>query len=460
MNSVTIQAPASKSLSHRALIASALAGGESRLSHVLESGDIERTRDILSSLGALLRREGDGLWRVTGLDGRVEGGKSEQGGPLPVFVSESGTTCRLILAVLAAGRGRFSIYGEGRMHERPVRELTDALVSLGAGVTFTGRPGCPPLLLESRGLDIADGCVSIGCDESSQYLSGLLLAAPLTDKGLCVHLGGRRAVSWPYVSLTLDIMERFGAAFRVQSLADGLWQDVDWRRLREAEPGRVRFLVAPGRYQAGEISVEGDWSGASYFLAAGAVGPKPVRLTGLERDSLQGDAAIMTILEDMGAAVTYDGNDILVRPSPLEGIEVDMGHCPDLVPTVAALAAHASGRTVIKGAAHLAIKESNRIEAPAAELAKCGCAVRVTDDGLIIDPPENGPVPPAPGVVLSAHNDHRIAMSLALLGLPGKRTGQGANGESGPGFTPIMDNPACVAKSFPHFWALWRTVAA
>ncbi|MDR0338701.1 MAG: hypothetical protein LBH65_00315, partial [Desulfovibrio sp.] len=105
-------------------------------------------------------------------------------------------------------------------------------------------------------------------------------------------------------------------------------------------------------------------------------------------------------------------------------------------------------------------KESNRIEAPAAELSKCGCAVRVTGDGLIIDPPENGPVPPAPGVVLSAHNDHRIAMSLALLGLPGRRTGQGAGGESGPGFTPIMDNPACVAKSFPHFWTLWRTVAA
>ena len=211
-----------------------------------------------------------------------------------------------------------------------------------------------------------------------------------------------------------------------------------------------------GAYLPRTHAVEGDWSGASYFLAAGAVGSKVVCVRGLNRDSLQGDAALIDILKRMGARVEWrhaaEEAEVAVFPSSLHGIAVDMGHCPDLVPTVAALAAHAKGRTVISNVAHLKIKESDRLQAPAQELRKVGCAVAVTSDGLAVEPPEGGPRAPTSPVLFSAHNDHRIAMSASLLGLPGQ-SGSG-------GFAVPLDDPACVAKSFPHFWKLWEEVRA
>lgn len=454
MNTVSIQAPASKSLSHRALIAAALAGGVSRLAHVLESDDIARTRGMLTAFGARIERTGQGSFTVAGLGGApLAQANPGDADPLPLNVGESGTSCRLLTAVAAAGQGRFLISGAGRMHERPIGELTRVLARLGAQVRFENKADCPPLLLEAKGLDasaLPEKIVEIGCDESSQYLSGLLLAAPLAAKGLTIALGGNKVVSWPYVSLTLEIMEHFGQAVRVEMLSNNGWIAADWRTLTKARPGEIRFRVGSAPYRAAEYRVEGDWSGASYFLAAGAIGPAPVLVRGLNPNSLQGDAAMLDILKGMGAAIEIDGDGILVKPSRLRGINVDMGHCPDLAPTVAALAAHADGQSVIANAAHLAVKESNRLEAPAAELRKCGCRVEVTADGMVITPPENGPHPPAGGVIFSAHNDHRLAMSTALLGLPGTR------GSSG--FAVSLDDPACVAKSFPRFWELWQRV--
>jgi 3-phosphoshikimate 1-carboxyvinyltransferase len=357
------------------------------------------------------------------------------------------------MAVLAAGRGSFRLRGQGRMHERPVAELADALRSLGVTISYEQREGCPPLRIESSGFNAAllpagsGGMLAISCDESSQYLSGLLLAAPLSG-GLTILLGGSRAVSWPYVSLTLDVLERFGIAFAVELRSDAGWEKTDWRSLKDACPGGLRFCVSPGMYRPGRHVVEGDWSGASYFLAAGAIGPKPVRVEGLNPDSLQGDAAIQDLLLRMGARLEKDGSGVTVYPSILRGIEADLRHCPDLAPTVAALAAHAIGPTAIRGAAHLKVKESNRLEASAQELRKVGCGIGITDDGLIIAPPDNGPAAPETGVVFSSHQDHRIAMSVALLGLPGLRGGKG--------FEARPDDPACVAKSLPHFWELWR----
>ena len=450
MNPVSIPAPASKSLSHRTLIAAALAGGVSRLSGLLESDDTARTREILTSFGAGFERLGAGEYRVTGIGGRIAGPLDT---PLSCFVGESGTTCRLLPAVAAAGRGLFRFHGAGRMHQRPVKELTDALVALGAGIRFEGVPGNPPLLLEAHGLD-ASGLpgkeVGMGCDESSQYLSGLLLAAPL-GAGLRIRLEGKKAVSWPYVSLTLDTLERFGIPFRVEVRPEEAWIPCDWRGLREATPGRVRFAVDAGFYRAGDYTVEGDWSGASYFLAAGAVGPRPVRVLGLNPRSLQGDAALLDILVRMGAKVDADDAGVTVYPGPLRGVELDMGHCPDIVPTVAAVAAHAVGPTTVRNVAHLRIKESDRLKAPAEELAKVGCAVMLLEDGLTLTPPAGGPRKPAEGVIFSAHDDHRMAMSLNLLGLPGP---------AGQGFAVPLDNPGCVAKSFPHFWDLWKRVPA
>lgn len=435
---LTIQAPPSKSVSHRMVMGAALAAGDSVVRNVLESKDLERTMAVLRAAGARITAQGAGEYAVRGMAGRPRGGVLPDGAPLSCDVHESGTTCRLLTGVLAAGEGRFRIHGAPRMHERPIGELTTALEHLGVRVHFEERPGCPPLVLETSGLE--GGEVRIGLDESSQYLSGLLLAAPLSRNGLRIVLGGTKVVSWPYVGLTLQALEDFGPAFTVETDDGGGWKQAEWRTLREARPGAVRFLVPPGRYRAGEYTVEGDWSGASYFLAAGAVG-RPLRVTGLKVDSLQGDRALLDILRRMGAHIDVDASGVVVSPAPLHGIDVDMGACPDLVPTVAVAAAFASGSTTIRNVAHLRIKESDRIAAPAEELRRVGIAVEEHDDGMTV----HGGVPRIPaGTVFRAHGDHRIAMSAAILGLSGG--------------VVQLDDPNVVRKSFPHFWDLWRKV--
>ncbi|MDL2216953.1 3-phosphoshikimate 1-carboxyvinyltransferase, partial [Desulfovibrio sp. OttesenSCG-928-M14] len=407
MQTITVIAPPSKSLSHRSLICAALADGESRLEHVLESDDSARTIDCLKALGADIERLAPGSYKLKGLKGRIV--QPEDAGPLSLFVGESGTTCRLLTAVVATGSGCFRVHGAGRMHERPIGELSRALTSLGTSFDFLERPGCPPFVLTACGLDashLPKATIAISCAESSQYLSGLLLAAPLVPDGLRILLEGEKAVSWPYVNLTLETMATFGVNVEVQ---------------KPAIAGALLFKAPFGHYQARALTVEGDYSGASYFLAAGAIGPAAVQVMGLKRDSLQADAALLPLLERMGAQVKWDGDAVTVSPAPLHGIEADMGQCPDIVPTLAALAARAKGRSVFGNAAHLAIKESDRLQAPARELGKIGCRVQVLPDSLVIDPPQNGLAPLPPGQVFSAHNDHRMAMSMALLGLAGPK---------------------------------------
>ncbi|HEU6437321.1 MAG TPA: 3-phosphoshikimate 1-carboxyvinyltransferase [Nitratidesulfovibrio sp.] len=443
---VIVAAPPSKSVSHRMLIGAALAAGDSVVEHVLESRDIERTADILRAAGARIERQGDGKFAVSGVAGTPAGGFDA---PVSCDVHESGTTCRLLTAVLAAGKGMFRIHGAPRMHERPIGELVDVLRGRGVRVTYEGREGCPPLLIDSDGM--SGGATAIGLGESSQYLSGLLLAAPLTS-GLTIEVSGDKVVSWPYVALTLQALEDFGIGFRVETRETprGKWQADDWRTLREVRPGLVRFVVSPGVYRAGNYRVEGDWSNASYFLAAGAVGPRPVRVAGLRVDSLQGDRAMLDILGRMGARFERADNGVVVAPSSLTGVEVDMGHCPDLVPTVAATAAFAQGVTTIRNVAHLRIKECDRLSAPAAELRKAGVRVEELDDGLIVHGSlrSGGPAPVIDEKVMPflSYGDHRMAMSLALLGFAGVQV--------------ALDDPACVAKSFPHFWNEWEKVRA
>lgn len=438
---ITLQAPASKSVSHRMMMGAALAQGDSVVSRVLESKDLERTMDILRGAGAAIERLRPGEYAVSGMAGQPRGGRGE---PLSCDVHESGTTCRLLTAVLAAGTGRFRIHGAPRMSERPIGELTAALESLGVAFDFEDRIGFPPLVMATEGL--SGGDVSIGMDESSQYLSGVLLAAPLTHAPLTVHIGGKKVVSWPYVALTLQALEAFGVPFAVERLEGGAWGAIDWRALEEAEPGRVRFRMEPAAYRAGRYAVEGDWSGASYFLAAGAIGPRPVRMEGLRADSLQGDRVMLDILRDMGARIDIEPDAVTVHPSALHGVDVDMGRCPDLVPTVAVVAAHASGPTRVRNAAHLRIKECDRIAVPAAELAKVGVRSEEHADGLTVhgDPDLASRLGSLEGIAFSAHGDHRIAMSLALLELRGGRL--------------LLDNPSCVSKSFPDFWECWDQV--
>ena len=230
------------------LIAAALAKGTSQVHHVLDSADLERTRDILQNIGAKLEALGNGSWKVTGMENAPRGGLPLS--PADCFVGESGTTCRLLTAILASGHGSFRIHGAGRMHERPIGTLTEALSALGADIRFEGRHGCPPLLIHARGL--RGGSVSLSMDESSQYLSGLLLAAPFCAEALCVTLAGRKPVSWPYVGLTLQTLEDFGIAFTVETLESGTWQTVSWKKLTSMKPGQLRITVQPGTYQAGE----------------------------------------------------------------------------------------------------------------------------------------------------------------------------------------------------------------
>lgn len=458
-----VTAPASKSLSHRYCIGAALAEGRSELFHVLESRDLQQTRAILTACGASF----DGLphdgaasaaWLVTGMP-RPQGGP--QAHPLSCDVHESGTSCRLLTAVLAAGQGCFRIHGAPRMHQRPIGELVDVLRALGVSITYEQTEGCPPLLLETTGLkpEKVGGCVHLSMDTSSQYFSGLLLAAPLAPAPITVELGGQKAMSWPYVGLTLQCLEDFGITFVVEQRPspDAPWQRMsgqDWRKLREAVPGCLRVTVQPGAYQPGQHTIEGDWSGASYLLAAGAVGRHPVRVQGLRQDSLQGDRAIVNILQRMGARVeTDDYGGITVYPSALHGIQLDMHDCPDLVPTVAVLAGFAQGSTRIDNVAHLRHKESDRLHAPAEELAKTGVVVDELHDGLLIHGLGGRsfglrePILPDE-VALSTHNDHRMAMSLSLLSLR----------DSAINIRERLDNPSVVDKSFPDFWQCWEQI--
>ncbi|MCR5813785.1 MAG: 3-phosphoshikimate 1-carboxyvinyltransferase [Desulfovibrio sp.] len=462
-NVVSIDVPGSKSLSHRYLIGAALASGQSTLRHVQNSSDIDVTRALLQQIGAEIEPLSGEDLSVRGVGGQVRGGS---GSPLDCNVGESGTSCRLLSAVFAAGDGLFRIFGQGRMHERPVEDLCHALTRLGAGVIYTGKTGCPPFLLQARGLnpDLVKGELSIGMDASSQYFSGLLLAAPMCPTSLVLELGGNKAVSWPYVGLTLQCLTDFGLSFTVATRPNKTaeWKTLEsgaWREVALAVPGCLRITVQPGAYQSGVYDIEGDWSQASYFLAAGALGSRPVCVRGLREDSLQGDRIILDILCKMGAQLTLGDNAVTVFPSALHGVDLDMSSCPDLVQTVAVLAAFAHGSTRIRNVAHLRFKESDRIAAPVEELGKVGVVADTLSDGLLISG-KGGNVhhkrgesvlPSLPeGAMLSSHNDHRMAMALALLDLVNPDLH----------VEKRLDDATVVKKSFPDFWTKWQCVLA
>ncbi|WP_243544229.1 3-phosphoshikimate 1-carboxyvinyltransferase [Pseudodesulfovibrio tunisiensis] len=439
---IVINAPASKSLSHRTLIAGALASGTSVISGALDSDDIRRTRACLEACGARIEEQGDAL-AVTGMENGPRGGnadgKHKDEAPVELYMHESGTTCRLITAVAAAGNGTFRLHGAERMHERPMAELFGALETLGTRFHYEGRKGFLPVMMSARGFK--GKRVEITLEESSQYLSGLLLGAPLADRPVTISVTGKKAVSWPYVGLTLKIMEDFKAGFAVEILKDGKWERVPWKTVKSVTPNAMRFVVEPTGYQPSDYRVEGDWSNASYFAAAGAVGHSPVLLKGLAADSQQGDKAVLDILAQMGAEVNVGFDGISVRPSKLHGIDVDMGRCPDIVPTIAVAAAFADSPTTIRNVAHLRIKESDRLQASADEIAKTGCRTEVGEDSLTIIP---APLPRDGEIGFSTYGDHRMAMSMSLFALAG--------------LTPKLDNPGCVNKSFPEFFDKWNKI--
>ena len=402
----TVTVPGSKSYSHRLAIAAALAGGTSILENFLESEDTGHTLAALQQMGVSIEKIGEDL-KISGVKGRFAESSA------PISVGNSGTTMRLMTAVAALGNGTYRLSGTDRMHERPMGELLQALKQLGVSAESVNRNGCPPV--EIQGGALKGGRVDLDCGVSSQYLSAILLIAPCTVDGIEIRVT-RGPVSRPHIDLTVDIMNQFGITLR--------------------RKGHNWFNV-PGNqeYRAGIYMAEPDGSQAGYFWAAGAITGTAVKVAGMSRQSRQGDVRFVDLLESMGCRVRHEPDGITVaRSGLLKAMDADMGDMPDLVPTLAVVAAFAEGVTVIRNVAHLAAKESDRLTAVANEIARMGIEVVKTDDGLRI----TGGNPH--GATIETYNDHRIAMSFAISGLvvPGM----------------VIQDEDCVKKSFPGFWTV------
>ncbi len=394
--------PGSKSYTHRALMAAALAEGTSLLSNALAAEDTELTALALEQLGARIVWQDSGV-RVTGRGGRWLA-VSE-----PLDLGNSGTSMRFLTALVALGQGEYVLTGSERLCRRPLGELLAALEQVGVKAASVRGDGCPPVRVTGG---LTGGQATLSGAISSQYLSALLFIGPLAPQGLEITITGD-LVSRPYVDLTLEVLGEFGITYYREG----------YRLFRL--PGGQCYL--PQEYQ-----IEADASSASYFWAAAALTGGRVTISNLSLESSQGDAAFPGVLARLGCTVESSPVGLTVRGGPLQGIEVNMAAMPDLVPTLAVLAAFAQGETVITGAAHLRHKESDRLAAVAAELQKLGIEARETEDGLII----RGGQPH--GAKIHTYNDHRIAMSFAVAGL------------KAPGV--VIEDPDCVVKSFPDFW--------
>lgn len=403
----SIQLPGSKSLSNRILLLASMAEGATDVYNLLDSDDTRHMLDSLQRLGVRLELSPDRIrCRVYGL-----------GGPFPpqeaeLFLGNAGTAIRPLCAALCLGRGVFNLTGEPRMYERPIKDLVEALAQLGVRIEYLQRDGYPPLRIISNG--IPGGEVSIRGNISSQYLTALLMAAPLAQSDMVINVEGE-LVSKPYIDMTVDVIRSFGATVETH--------------------GYQSFRV-PGRqtYQSpGMALVEGDASSATYFLAAAAIRGGTVRVNGVGANSVQGDVGLANVLEQMGATVSRGTDWIEVSRGDLRGVDLDMNHIPDAAMTVATTALFAQGKTAIRNVANWRVKETDRLAAMATELRKVGAEVYEGDDYLEITPPAN--IRPA---AIDTYNDHRMAMSFSLAAL----------GDA----SITINNPECVSKTFPDYF--------
>lgn len=408
-----IEIPGSKSLTQRALVAAALAKGESKLVGPLESDDTAYSAKALMQMGVAVEKGKD--WRIIGNGGQI------QLSAAPIYLGNNGTATRFLTSVAALGHSTFIIDGDARMHQRPIGPLMTALRGWGVDIASTLGTDCPPLQINAHGL--AGGTTTLPEGKSSQYLSSLLLVAPYADKPAILKVEGE-VLSKPYVAMTLAVMSEFG--IEVECTRDF-----------------SSFTVPQGCYQAREYRIEGDASNASYFWAAAAVTGGRVTVTNVPVPSLQGDALLVPLLGRMGCEVTKAEHGITLQgPDRLAGITVNMGDMPDVVPTLAVVAAFAEGTTVIENIAHLRIKECDRLSAVVAELTKLGAQVEEREAAMIIHGRGGAGLH---GAEIETYEDHRMAMSLAVAGL--KIPGVKITGEK------------CVGKSFPDFWQRFALLA-
>ncbi|MBE0546843.1 MAG: bifunctional 3-phosphoshikimate 1-carboxyvinyltransferase/cytidylate kinase [Rubrivivax sp.] len=428
----TVRLPGSKSISNRVLLLAGLAQGTTAVHDLLDSDDTRVMLDALAALGCGLRRD-DGALHVTGLGGRLAVHEAQ------LFLGNAGTAMRPLaaaLAVLAATQGgRFELSGVARMHERPIRDLVDALRPLGCTIEDLGTPGYPPLRISGTagGRLATTTPIRVRGDVSSQFLTALLLALPLVadQDAIVIEVEGE-LISQPYIDITLALLARFG----IQVVREG-WQ---------------RFTVPPGsRYQTpGAIHVEGDASSASYFIALGALAATaaaPIRIEGVGSDSIQGDIRFVDAARAMGAQLSSGPGWLQVQRGrwPLAGITLDCKHIPDAAMTLAVMALYADTPTLLTGIASWRVKETDRIAAMAAELRKVGAAVVEGDDFIEVWPPTKW-LP----AVIRTYDDHRMAMCLALAAF---------NPLAG-GHVPLrILDPRCVAKTFPDYFETLFSVA-
>lgn len=413
--SFSCTAPPSKSYTHRALIIAALADGESEIIGQLDADDTRMTARALMQLGVRLEWSKDKI-RVIGKGGILSSSGDQ------INIQDSGTSMRLLTAVSLLAKGPVILTGSTRMQERPLGPLIDTLNSSGGIIDYLKNPGCPPVRIDGvyRG-----GNISIDGSISSQFISSLLIAAPYAQEETKIHLTGD-PVSLPYIMMTLDTMHSFGGQVSVIHNNDG----------------ETVFLVSNcHQYHPRRYFVEGDFSSSSYWFALAAICGGSVTLKGLNLESAQGDRRIIEILEDMGCIKSVEQDSITLSrdlSTPLKGVNVHMADCPDVVQTICMVAAVAETKTRITGVHHLRMKESDRIAAIANGLTALGGRVETEDDAITIYPAL------LHGGTIHPENDHRTAMSFAVLGCF-------------IGDVTILD-AGCVTKSYPEFWEELRRI--
>jgi 3-phosphoshikimate 1-carboxyvinyltransferase len=419
----TVRLPGSKSISNRVLLLAALAQGETEVRDLLDSDDTRVMLDALRKLGIGLTSLGSDAWKVVGGGGAFKQSSAE------LFLGNAGTAFRPLTAALALSGGHYKLSGVARMHERPIRDLVDGLRQIGADVRYLDKQGYPPLEIMPAQI-VPTAPIKVRGDVSSQFLTALLMALPLSGETAVVEMT-TELISKPYIEITLNLMARFG----VQVEREG-WS---------------RFTIAAGqRYKSpGVIHVEGDASSASYFLAAGAIAGGPVRVEGVGRNSIQGDLAFADALAAIGARIEMGDNWIECSfplspgPSPSRGegcmgklraFDLDLNHIPDAAMTLAVAALFADGPCTLHNVASWRVKETDRITAMATELRKVGATVEEGADYLRVTPP----IKLIANAEIETYDDHRMAMCFSLVALGG---------------VPIrILDPTCVAKTFPEYF--------
>ena len=404
----SIRVPGSKSITNRALVLAAMAERPFKLTGVLDSDDTRVMMTCLKDLGFQVAHD-PGKEETT--VSRPAGSSRIPASAAELFVGNSGTTVRFLGAMLGLGKGTYRLDGVPRMRERPIQDLLDGLNQLGIDATSDAATGCPPIAIRSQGW--SGGRIRVKADVSSQYLSGLMLAAPFGDGETVIEVVGE-AVSEPYIAMTVAMLRDFGLVVEVK--------------------GATYRIPGPQTIKLDEYAIEPDASSASYFFAAAAITNNLVVVPRLNLNSLQGDVHFAQVLQTMGCELRENADGLtMIGTGTLRGIEIDMNAISDTVMTLAVVACFADGPTTIANVAHIRHKETDRLSALATELRKFGIRIDERQDGLTIHP---GPMH---GATVDTYDDHRMAMSLALIGL------------RVPGV--FINNPGCVAKTYPNFWA-------